>query len=107
MKELREREQHERVPGKYYPSKIGNECLRQSFFHFAIPKRPEEDTMRIFEQGNVLHEYLSKKLKQLENYDFVGEEIPMMLTLVKEKEKNSKKQNGNKKCFIFSLFSNQ
>jgi len=45
--------------GKYYPSEIGY-CLRKSWYSFINPKETDIDLTKVFEVGNMLHDYVCK-----------------------------------------------
>jgi|SRR3972149_2255702 len=53
-----------RIAGKYYPSEIPA-CLRQTFYKFYNPKRVPATTLRVFEAGNMTHEWIKKMLELL------------------------------------------
>jgi len=48
--------------GKYYPSEIGG-CLRKTYFSYKNPKKVKAELLRIFEAGNMLHEFITEVIK--------------------------------------------
>jgi len=51
----------EREIGRYYASELGT-CPRKLYFSYKIPKKLDSDTIRIFEVGNLFHEFIAKVL---------------------------------------------
>ena len=60
------REEHPKKIGRYYPSEIGG-CLRKTWFSYKHPKEPEADLLKIFEIGNIVHEFVVDVLKSEKN----------------------------------------
>ncbi len=52
-----------RVAGKYYPSEIPH-CLRSSYFRFYFPKLEPVDKLRLFDAGNMGHDWFVKTLEE-------------------------------------------
>ena len=48
--------------GKYYPSECGS-CLRKVWYSYKYPKEVKPDLIRIFEMGNILHDFVVEVLK--------------------------------------------
>ena len=48
--------------GKYYPSEAGL-CLRKSFYSYKFPSKVEPDLLKIFEMGNIVHDFIVEVLK--------------------------------------------
>jgi len=61
-----------REVGRYYASELGM-CPRKLYFSYKMPKQIDLDTIRIFEVGNIFHEFIakvfanSKSVRLLEN----------------------------------------
>lgn len=66
--------------GRYYPSGIGN-CLRKTWFSYKIPKPPEPALMRIFQAGNMLHEFVTNVIKSEKNkeVELLKSEMPIII----------------------------
>ncbi|MBS3073780.1 PD-(D/E)XK nuclease family protein [Candidatus Pacearchaeota archaeon] len=74
---------HENKPkeiGRYYPSEIGG-CIRKTWFSYKNPKEVGADLLRIFEAGNLLHEFISDAIKSEKNPDIelVKNEMPIRI----------------------------
>lgn len=52
--------------GKYYPSEAGS-CLRKSFYSYKFPSQVEPDLLKIFEMGNIVHDFIVSVLKAGKN----------------------------------------
>jgi len=52
--------------GKYYPSEAGN-CIRKSYYSYMIPKDVDEDMIKVFELGNMLHAFIAEAIKSERN----------------------------------------
>ena len=88
--------------GKYYPSEIGN-CMRKVWYTYKYPKEVDPDLRKIFEMGNILHDFVVEVLKseKTPEVELVKSEFPFRfkvddftvsgriddLILVKEKRK--------------------
>lgn len=57
-----EREHRPKGVGRYYPSEIGS-CLRKTWYSYKFPKEIEPGLLRIFEMGNILHDFVVEVLK--------------------------------------------
>jgi len=66
--------------GRYYPSEIGG-CIRKTWFSYKNPKEVGADLLRIFEDGNLLHEFISDAIKSEKNPDIelVKNEMPIRI----------------------------
>ena len=66
--------------GRYYPSEIGS-CLRKTWYSYKEPKETDTNLIRIFEAGNILHEFIEEVLKSEKNphVELLGTEIPIKL----------------------------
>ncbi len=102
-----EREQKPKSIGKYYPSEIGG-CIRKTWFSYMNPKPSDVKLTRIFEAGNMLHEFITDVIKNERNAEIqlIKSELPVKiksknfvisgridnLVLIKILEKNEHKQ---------------
>jgi len=70
--------------GRYYPSEIGG-CIRKTWFSYKRPKQVKAELMRIFEAGNMLHEFISEVIRSEKNpeVELLSEEMPIK---IEEKE---------------------
>jgi len=70
--------------GRYYPSEIAG-CMRKTWFSYKIPKQTDAKLFRIFESGNMLHEFITEAIKSEKNkeVELIKSEMP-----VKIKSKN-------------------
>jgi len=77
-----EKEKKPKLVGRYYPSEIGS-CLRKIWFSYKQPKSPESDLLKIFEMGNMMHEFVVDVLKSEKNgdVDLVDAELPFELKM--------------------------
>ena len=68
--------------GRYYPSEAGN-CLRKSWYSYKIPRDVGIELIKIFEVGNILHEFIADVLKSEKNphVELLGKEVPFRLEL--------------------------
>ncbi len=57
-----EREYRPKEAGRYFPSEIGG-CMRKVWFSYKKPKETEADLVRIFETGNILHDFVVEVLR--------------------------------------------
>ncbi|MEM0475181.1 MAG: PD-(D/E)XK nuclease family protein [Candidatus Norongarragalinales archaeon] len=51
------RESKPKQVGRYYPSEVGA-CLRKTWFSFKFPIEFDAEKRRLFETGNILHDYI-------------------------------------------------
>ncbi len=54
--------------GKYYPSEIGN-CLRKVWYTYKYPLELKPELIKIFEVGNIMHDFVVEVLKSEKNPD--------------------------------------
>ncbi len=52
--------------GRYYPSEIGM-CLRKIFYSYKFPLELKPDLVKIFELGNIMHDFVVHVLKSDKN----------------------------------------
>jgi CRISPR-associated protein Cas4 len=74
------REHRPKDIGRYYPSEIGG-CMRKTWFSYKFPKKTTPELTRIFEAGNMLHEFVAEVIRSEKNPDveLVKEEMPLKL----------------------------
>jgi len=70
--------------GRYYPSEVGN-CLRKVWYSYKSPKKTDTALIRIFEAGNMLHEFVADVIKSEKNpeIELLQAEMPIQLKLDK------------------------
>jgi CRISPR-associated exonuclease Cas4 len=56
------REHRPKGVGKYYPSEVGN-CMRKVWFSYKFPQEIKPELRKIFELGNILHDFVVEVLK--------------------------------------------
>ena len=63
--------------GRYYPSQIGS-CLRKVWYSYKFPMETSPELVKIFELGNILHDFVVKVLQSEKNPDveLVSTELP-------------------------------
>jgi len=76
------RELNEKKIGKYYPSECGN-CIRKSWYSYKTPKETDKDLIKIFQAGNLIHEFIVDVLKSEKNPEItlIGSEVPFKIEL--------------------------
>lgn len=74
------RENKPKQIGRYYPSEIGG-CLRKTWFSYKKPKKVKAELLRIFEAGNLLHEFISEVIKSEKNpeVELLKQEMPIKI----------------------------
>lgn len=73
------REYKPKSVGRYYPSEIGG-CMRKTWFSYKNPKQADVKLMRIFEAGNMLHEFVTEVIKSEKNnaeIQLIRSELPV------------------------------
>ncbi len=72
------REARQKVAGRYYPSEIGL-CLRKTWYSYRFPSELKPELLKIFEVGNILHEFVVDVLKSDKNpeVDLLKSEFPL------------------------------
>lgn len=77
-----EREHRPKGIGRYYPSEIGS-CLRKTWYSYKSPKEIEPGLLRIFEMGNVLHDFVVEVLKSEKTPDveLLESELPVKMEM--------------------------
>jgi len=56
------REHKPKKMGRYYPSEVGN-CMRKVWYSYKYPHQIEADLLKIFELGNIMHDFIVEVLK--------------------------------------------
>jgi CRISPR/Cas system-associated exonuclease Cas4 (RecB family) len=66
--------------GRYYPSEIGG-CLRKTWYSYKDPKPTDTSLVRIFEAGNILHEFIEEVIRSEKNpeIELLQTEMPIKL----------------------------
>lgn len=74
------REARQKQIGRYYPSEAGG-CIRKNWFSYLLPKETDEELIKIFEVGNILHEFIVKVLQSEKNpeVELINSEVPLRL----------------------------
>lgn len=72
------REYRAKTIGRYYPSEIAG-CMRKTYFSYKNPKQNDVKLARIFEAGNMLHEFITEVLKSEKNkeVELIRSELPI------------------------------
>ncbi len=63
--------------GRYYPSEIGT-CMRKVWYSYKYPQKIKPELLKIFEVGNIMHDFVVKVLNSEKNPDImlVSAELP-------------------------------
>ena len=63
--------------GRYYPSEIGT-CMRKVWYSYKFPMETNPELLKVFELGNILHDFVVKVLKSEKNPDveLIKTELP-------------------------------
>ena len=71
---------YSKKPGRYYPSEIGG-CIRKVWYSYKNPKPTDTDLIRIFQAGNMLHEFVEEVIKSEKNphIKLLGAEVPIKI----------------------------
>jgi CRISPR/Cas system-associated exonuclease Cas4 (RecB family) len=74
------REIKEKTVGRYYPSEAGN-CIRKVFYSYKNPKEVDTELLKVFEAGNILHEFIVHVLESEKNpqIELLEKESPFVL----------------------------
>lgn len=60
------RENRPKGIGNYYPSEIGT-CMRKVWYSYKFPTEVKPDLLKIFEVGNIMHDFVVRVLKSEKN----------------------------------------
>tara|TARA_Y100000310_G_scaffold186269_1_gene186395 strand:- start:49889 stop:50566 length:678 start_codon:yes stop_codon:yes gene_type:complete len=76
------REPRQKEIGRYYPSECGS-CLRKVWYSYKHPKELDIETIKVFQMGNLVHDFVSDVMKSEKNpqVDLIGAEIPFKLEI--------------------------
>ncbi len=68
--------------GRYYPSEIGG-CLRKVWYSYKEPQEPDPELSKIFELGNILHDFIVDVLRSEKNPDveLLSNETPIRVEI--------------------------
>ena len=68
--------------GRYYPSEAGG-CMRKMWFSYLLPRETEAGLIKVFEVGNMLHEFVVKVLQSEKNpeVELIDSELPLKLEI--------------------------
>ncbi len=71
-----------RIIGKYYPSEVGS-CLRKNWYSFRIPKETDKETLKVFEAGKMIHQFIADSIKSEKNpeVELIETETPFVLDI--------------------------
>jgi len=74
------REHHPKAIGRYYPSEIGK-CIRNVWYSYNHPTEIKPELRRVFELGNILHDFVIEVLRDGRNGDvqLLEAEMPFRL----------------------------
>jgi hypothetical protein len=66
--------------GRYYPSEVGG-CIRKTWFSYKKPKQTDARLIKIFEAGNMLHEFITNVIKSEKNaeVELLQSEVPIKI----------------------------
>ena len=72
------RESRPKAIGRYYPSEIGS-CLRKVWYSYKHPKETDVELIKIFELGNMIHDFVSKVIESDKNphVELLEKELPL------------------------------
>lgn len=76
------KEFREKTVGRYYPSECGY-CLRKIWYSYKQPKETDLNVIKIFEMGNMVHDFVVDVLKSEKNphIELVGVEVPFQIKI--------------------------
>jgi len=74
------REHRAKQQGRYYPSEIGS-CLRKIWYSYKRPMEVKPDLAKIFELGNIMHDFVVDVLKSDKNQEveLLKSEFPLKI----------------------------
>jgi hypothetical protein len=78
------REYRPKSIGRYYPSEVGG-CIRKTYFSYKIPKPVKTELIRIFEAGNMMHEFVTEVIRSEKNKNVVLLRSEMPVKIEKQK----------------------
>lgn len=73
------RESKPKTVGRYYPSEIGS-CLRKVWYSYKYPKETDIELVKIFELGNMIHDFVTKVIESDKNphVELLEKELPLL-----------------------------
>jgi len=76
------RETKPKAIGRYYPSEIGS-CMRKLWYSYTSPKPYKMDMIKIFEVGNILHDFIAEVMRSEKNphIELLSSELPFKLQM--------------------------
>jgi CRISPR/Cas system-associated exonuclease Cas4 (RecB family) len=76
------REHKPKTIGRYYPSEVGM-CIRKLYYSYKYPQQIKPDLLKIFEVGDILHDFVVRVLRSEKNKDIelLKWEMPFKLDL--------------------------
>lgn len=71
---------HQKQVGRYYPSEIGG-CMRKVWYGYNYPQKTQPELLKIFEMGNMVHDFVVNVLKSEKNADvqLLQSEFPLKI----------------------------
>ncbi len=74
------REHRPKAIGRYYPSEIGS-CMRKVWYSYKYPLEVKPDLAKIFEVGNIMHDFVVEVLKSDKNkeVELLKSEFPLKI----------------------------
>src|SRR3989338_7093693 len=76
------RKSSQKDTGRYYPSEIGL-CMRKIWYSYKFPHEFSPDLIKIFELGNILHDFVVQVLKSDKNpeIELLKAEMPLKMDI--------------------------
>ena len=76
------RESRPKQIGRYYPSEVGS-CLRKVFYSYKFPQPISQDLAKIFEVGNIVHDFIAKVMASEKNphVQLLESELPFKIEM--------------------------
>jgi CRISPR/Cas system-associated exonuclease Cas4 (RecB family) len=76
------REHRPKQIGRYYPSEVGN-CLRKNWYSYKYPLEVDQDKLKIFEVGNMLHGFVVEVMRdeRQEDIELLESEFPFKIEM--------------------------
>jgi CRISPR-associated protein Cas4 len=74
------RDHRAKTHGRYYPSEIGS-CIRKVWYSYKHPQEVKPDLAKIFELGNIMHDFVVDVLKSDKNHEveLLKSEFPLKI----------------------------
>ena len=68
--------------GRYYPSEVGM-CVRKVWYSYKFPKQLKTDVLKIFEMGDILHDFIVRVLRsgKIKDIELLKWELPFKLQM--------------------------